>query len=457
MSTSKRVVVFLCGAAAAFSVMSALAGIRNPSEAPSTSILIDEYDSSPAFAPVTGIRTYFGGYGHSVFPVPGGGIMVAGTWGAGFACCQPWLIRMNAVGTPLWQLVYDAPGLAGANNMQPASDGGWVIAGEGLDLLAFKVDAAGVVVWAKNYGPGGGTHCRVFPTSAGDYLLLGGTTLEDDGFNGNGRVLRLDQDGNILWQRVLGEFGVNEYFTSAAIAHNGNMVIAGASGGDYWVLEMDLSGNVVWEKSYGGPMEDDAWTITGIRDGFYMVVGSSDSYAAGGLRNWWALLLSQTGQLLAQRSLGGPDAEDPNVVIGTSDGGAMIGGGTGSFGAGFSDIWLVKFGPRGNIQWQKTYGVNRTDHAWHIQELQSGGYIVIGDSYMYPAEYDVWLMAIDANGNVQYGACGEISDTNVIPFATGAAAVSLSSPVFDPAVMATDLPVNALEQPFPIEDCTPVQ
>jgi hypothetical protein len=381
--------------------------------------------------------------------------MVAGTFGAGGNCCQPWLVRLNSVGTPVWQLLYDAPGLAGANNMQPTPDGGYVIAGEGLDLLAFRVDADGAIEWAKNYGPGGNTHCRVFLTSEADYLLLGGTPLEDDGFHSNGRVLRLDQDGNILWQKVLGEFGVSEYFTSATIAHNGNIVIAGMSVGDYWVLEMDLSGNVVWEKTYGGSMEDDAWTITPVRDRLYIVVGSSDSFAAGGLRNWWALLISDTGRILAQRSYGGPDAEDPNVVIETSDGGAMIGGGTGSFGAGFSDIWLIKFDARGRIQWQKTYGVNRTDHAWHIQELPSGGYIVVGDSYLYPAEYDFWLMAIDENGNVQHGECGEISDTNVIPFPTNAVAVSQSSPVYDPDIMATDLLVNAVEQPFPIEDCTP--
>jgi hypothetical protein len=326
---------------------------------------------------------------------------------------------------------------------------------EGVTMMAVKVDADGNLEWAKSYGEGGHTLARVSVTSDDDYLLVAGTGLDDDGTRLNGRVMRLDVDGNVLWDKVIGQYSVNEYFTSATVAHNGNNIVAGMNAGDYWVMEIDPSGNVVWEKTYGGPYEDDAWAITRIQDRFYMVVGSSDSFAGGGLRNWWALVITETGQVVWQNAFGGPDAEDANVVIGTSDGDAMIGGGTGSFGAGMSDLWLIKFDSRGRIEWQKTYGVYRTEHAWHIWELPSGEYVVIGDSYLYPATYDIWLMAIDSDGNVRFGDCGEVGSTSVIPIQTSATVASPSTPVIDKNMRVVDITVDVVEQTLPIDDCTP--
>jgi hypothetical protein len=445
VTRSKLTVLFLGTVAIALYALSGLAGVSN----------VTNQDSS-LDGPITGIRTYMGGYGHSIIPIQTGGIMMAGTYGAGGGnCCQPWLTKLDNLGTPIWQLLYEAEGLAGANNMQQTSDGGYIFAGEGVNLLAVKVDADGNVEWSKNYGEGGHTLARVFITPDDDYLILGTTKLEDDGFHSNGRLVKVDQQGNVLWQKVMGQFGVSEYFTSATVAHNGNYLIVGMNAGNYWVVEFDQSGDVVWQKTYGGPYEDDAWTVTRFRDHLYIVVGSSDSFAQGGLRNWWAILISETGDLILEQAFGGLDSEDPNIVIETSDGGAMIGGGTGSFGAGGSDIWLIKFDSRGRIQWQKTYGLNRTEHAWHIQELPSGGYMVVGDSYLYPATYDIWLMVIDENGDVRFGDCGEIGDTFVSPIPTSATVQVSSTPVIDTDIEAVDFRVDIVEQILPIEDCPP--
>ena len=40
----------------------------------------------------------------------------------------------------------------------------------------------------------------------------------------------------------------------------------------------------------------------------------------------------------------------------TSDGGFIVAGGTGSYGAGDWDYWVLKLDANGNVIWQKTYG-----------------------------------------------------------------------------------------------------
>jgi hypothetical protein len=412
---------------------------------------MNEANSSVA----TAIRTYWGGYGHTVLPTSTGVIM-GGTYGAGgFECCDPWLVWFDTHGNPVKKLIYDADELAGANNIQSTSDGGFIMGIEGITMMAVKVDAGGDVEWAKSYGEGGDNLTRVYVTADGDYILVGGTPLDDDGVKNNGRVIRLDPYGNVVWDKVIGEYAMNEYFTGATIAHNGNNILVGMNAGDYWVLEIDQSGDVIWEKTYGGPYEEQGRMITRIRDRFYMVVGGSDSFAGGGMQNFWALVITETGQVVWEHSLGGSDSEVPYTVIETSDGGVMLAGGSGSFGAGAGDIWLVKFDSRGQVEWQKTYGTWRNEHAWHVWELPSGGYVVVGDSYMYPDTYNVWLMAIDENGDIQYGDCGEVGDTFAIPFQTSAAVSSPTTRIIDKNMRVTDIPVNVIEQTYPIDSCTP--
>jgi len=408
-----------------------------------------------AFDGATWIRTYGGGYGHSVYETPDGGAILGGTFGAGFDCCRPWLIRLNADGSVRWHVTYDAPGLAGANNIVPTPDGGYVMSGEGIEFMVVKVDADGNVLWAKNYGDGGYTNLRVVAAEDGNILVTGTTFLNAE-IRTNGRAVLLDPDGNALWQKVYGRPYTPDHLTAATVAYNGNFIVAGSSRGDYWVMELDRgTGAIVWQNVYGGGAEDTGLIVTKVLNRHYLVVGASDSFTSGGLRNWWAVILTDTGRVWKEFSLGGFDAEDPHAAIATSDGGFIIGGGTGSFGSGFSDIWLVKFDSKLRIEWQKTYGLaSRTDHAWQIQETPSG-YAVIGDSYSFPETYEIWLMTLDRDGNVQSGECGSVSATSVSLERTRSDVRDAGTLTYDTAIRPVDMKVAVTTVPWPIESCAP--
>lgn len=405
----------------------------------------------------TWIRTYRGGYGHSIYETEDGGAIMAGTYGAGAECCKPWLVKLHPDGSVQWQMTYETPGLGGANNIVPTMDGGYIMAGESTEFMVVKLDADGNVQWAKEYGDNWGVHLRVLESNEGNFLLTGGTRLFDDSGRPNGRAVLLDPDGNVLWQKVYGRPNRVDFLTSATMAYNGNFIVAGASRGDYWVMELDrTTGSIVWQNTYGGAFEDTGLVVGKVMQRYYLMAGASETFTEGGMRNWWAVILTKSGKLWKEFSLGGHDAEDPHTVISTSDGGFMIGGGTGSFGSGFSDIWLVKFDSHSRIEWQKTYGMPwRTDHAWQIQELATG-YAVIGDSYYWPTDYDIWLMTLDREGNVEYGECGEVADTYVAPWRTRATVNDAGALTWDTNIRPRDLKISATAQTWPIEACLPL-
>jgi hypothetical protein len=364
-------------------------------------------------------------------------------------------VKLSPDGSVQWQKTYDATGLGGATHIVPTRDGGYVLAGDGITFSAVKVDADGNVIWAKDYGDGGYTFLRVLEADDGNLLLSGATQLEDPSRT-NGRAVLVDPNGEVIWQKVYGRPDIAEFLADATVAYNGNFIVAGSARGNYWVLELDrATGDVVWQTQYGGGAEDTGLVVTRVLKRYYLVVGASDSFAEGGLRNWWGVLLSQSGKVSKQFSLGGPDAEDPHTAIATSDGGFLIGGGTGSFGAGFSDIWLVKFDSRARIEWQKTYGMaSRTDHAWQILETPTG-YAVIGDSYSFPVEYEVSLLNLDRDGNAEFGACFATGDTKVDLRETAAAVKEGGAPAVDTKIAPVDLEVVATFLDYPIEACTP--
>lgn len=409
-----------------------------------------------AFDGPTWIRTYAGGYGHNVYDTPDGGAILAGTYGAGFDCCRPWLIKLAPDGSVEWHRTYEAAGLAGANNIVPTQDGGYVLSGDGTEFRVVKLRADGTVQWGREYGDGGYTHLRVLETGDGEILVTGATQL-GDGASTNGRAVLLDANGVVIWQKVYGRPFIPDYLTSAVVAHNGNFLTIGSSRGSYWVMELDrATGDIVWQNLYGGGLEDTALVVTPLPKGNnYLVVGASESFTEGGNRNWWAVILRENGKLWKQFSLGGLDAEDPHSVIATSDGGFMIGGGTGSFGAGFSDIWLVKFDSRQRVEWQKAYGkADRTDSAWQIQETSSG-YTVIGDSYFFPETYDIWLMTLDGDGNIEQGTCGTVTDTAADPRRTRATTQDAGCLTWDAPQKAVDMRVDSTLQTFSLETCGP--
>jgi len=101
------------------------------------------------------------------------------------------------------------------------------------------------------------------------------------------------------------------------------------------------------------------------------------------------------------KTIGGPASEAGNSLIQTSDGGYAIAGTTSSFGAGEADVYVVKLDANGNLQWTKTIGGESDDRGFSLIQTSDGGYAIAGATNSFSAG-GVYVVKLDANGNLQW-------------------------------------------------------
>ena len=140
-------------------------------------------------------------------------------------------------------------------------------------------------------------------------------------------------------------------------------------------------------------------------------VGTKNSTAKLTIEN---LDLSQNSLTLRQqnnlfvKTIGGGSDDYGGRIEQTSDGGYVLVGGTGSYGAGNYDVFVAKLDSSGNVSWAKTIGGGNYEIGGHFEQTSDGGYVLVGSTGSYGAgNYDVFVAKLDSSGNCN--ACSIIS------------------------------------------------
>jgi hypothetical protein len=353
----------------------------------------------------------------------GGYIVVGDTYSFGAGNGDFWVLKLDTNGNMQWQKTYGGSGNDYASSIQQTSDGGYIVAGVtpsfgagDYDIWVLKLDTNGNVQWQNTYGGSNDDEAYSIQQTLDNGYIVGGYTYSFGAGFSDVWVLKLDANGNVLWQKTYGGSS-NDWAESIQQILDGSYVVAGvtdsfdAGNGDFWVLKLDANGNVLWQKTYGGSAFDRGRTIQQTSDGGYIVGGMTQSFGAGN-GDAWELKLDANGNVQWQKTYGGNDFEGA-AIWQTPDGTYIATGRTYSFGAGGDDLWVFKLDTNGNMVWQKTYGGSGNEFARSIQQTSDGGYIVgsFTNSFGTGSE-DVWVLKLDANGEIP--GCSAMGTSNAI-------------------------------------------
>ena len=322
------------------------------------------------------------------------------------------------------------------HSVQQTSDGGYIIAGFTVslgssdnDVYVIKTDALGDTLWIHTYG---GVKMdsghSVQQTSDGGYVIAG----QSSSFGG-GRsdvyLIKTDVSGNEIWAQTFGgkAYGNlnDDYGYSVQQTSDEGFIITGFTRlinaldreEDVILIKTDANGDTLWIKTYGGIRPENGRSVQQTSDGGYVIVGHTLSFGAGE-SDVYLIKTDDQGDTLWTRTYGGIDFDNGQSVRQTSDGGYVIVGSTSSFGVGSSDVYLIKTDENGDVLWTQTYwGINE-DHGCSVQQTSDGGYVITGQSSSFGGgETDAYLIKTDALGNTlwtrNYGGADDAAGYSV--------------------------------------------
>jgi len=399
-----------------------------------------------------------------------GGYIAAGytlSFGRGVES-NAWLMKLSNDGGITWEKTFSGLPYDWMASIEQTSDGGYIMAGytecflakEG-DVWVIKLDSAGDIIWQWRYGGDGVTSgvgtdeaTSVKETLDGGSIVAGRTNSfngicspestipgaacildeecppADPGgkascmFDSDAWVLKLDATGDVTWQY---SYGGSHFDTARSIQQtfDGGYILSGESwstvsgisgDSDMMVIKLDAQGYIQWQKTYGDYDSDSACCVQQTPDGGYILAGDTRSFT--GISQIWVLKLTSTGAITWQKTYGGTWAFATSLDQ-TSDGGYIVAGQTHDYGAGFSDIMLLKLDDEGNLVWQRTFGGEDYEWAYSVEETSAGGYIVAGRTWSFGGGMDdALILGLDASGMVPdcpiMGAGGATSlDTSI--------------------------------------------
>ena len=170
------------------------------------------------------------------------------------------------------------------------------------------------------------------------------------------------------------------------------------AGIDGRLTRIDSAGNVVWSQKLAG-------AVYGL-----VVASNGDVVATGELGGQlFVARVDAAGTYLWGRTIGGVAADEGNSLI-EQGSGFLILGNTSSFGAGGQDLWLVRIDAIGNVLWTKTFGGTGPEGSSYaiigrqtVSPTSDGGALIATNSGSAPltAEHAV-VFKVDAVGSLDW-------------------------------------------------------
>lgn len=211
-----------------------------------------------------------------------------------------------------------------------------------------------------------------------DYAMMhDGSGEWDDPSEGPSETLlvKIDPNGIQEWNKTY----TNNMDRASAIIQtaDGGFLLGGSQGSSIVLIKTDTIGTITWNQTITDCGRSSVNSILQTTDGGFALAGYNYSFGAGG-SDMWLVKTDANGVATWNQTYGHTSWDEASTLIQTTDSGYLLAGWTGSYGADGKDIYLVKIKNNGAVEWEKTYGSEGDDAIIDAIQTIDGGFILAG-------------------------------------------------------------------------------
>jgi hypothetical protein len=261
--------------------------------------------------------------------------------------------------------------------------------------------------WAHTWGGTNSDSTYAVAADSQGNVYTAGQTQSFGAGNYDLILLKYDPNGRLRWQRTLGSSAA-DYANGIATDSLGNVYVTGSTSGfgagtnDVFLASYSAIGDLRWQRTWGGSSWDTSYAAAVDELGNVYVAGNTSSYGAGG-NDVFLLKFGSDGNLQWQRTWGGTGSDSAVAVELDSAGSVYVTGSSSSFSNGYGDVILLKYDSNGALQWQRTAGGSRFDGGYGLVADSSGNIYIAAQTYGIGAGYyDQLVLCYGSDGNLQW-------------------------------------------------------
>ncbi len=280
-----------------------------------------------------------------------------------------WITKFDEKGEIIWSNSYGGSYSDNAHDIIETEDYSYIITGLSeskigdfklnygkSDAFVLKVDDSGNLLWIKNYGGNlDDSSAEIVLLENGDLTLAGSTKSINGDINSNDSeekvwVYRIDKNGELIWSKTYESISFKQQYSFTKTFDNG-FILTGFDGYNPMVVKLDYDGIIEWYKVF--EEEGVLHSITQCLNGDYITAGSIefdgiDPNNHYGKYDSWSMKLSNLGEVLWSKRIGGTLNDETFKVIQNSNRSYILLGYAGSKDGdltenkGQSDVWIYK-------------------------------------------------------------------------------------------------------------------
>lgn len=275
-----------------------------------------------------------------------------------------------------------------------------------LTFLLGDICSAQMITFRRTVGNLGEDFGNCVRETSDHGFVVAGSTGSADNFNSQVYLFKLDSVGSLKWSKNIGSGSGTERGSRFVETPDGGFLIVGTTnsfgngGYDAYVVKTDNNGSLLWEKSFGGLDWDFANDIIPLPGGNFIIVGNTYSFGNGN-SDIYLIEIDPSGNEVWSKTIGTAGEEVAKAAVLGNDNHLYICGSYYETSEVYSDGYVVKADLSGDTVWTRTFGADSTEHFADIVELQSGGFMVVGNTLSFDyanKKSQIYMVKVDNSG-----------------------------------------------------------